>query len=60
MIGGRVTNVFTVLGAIATILSTYIVYYAYFKENSAEFSASGVGRLHEAAAKIVAPSGFVV
>ncbi|MES9993753.1 MAG: hypothetical protein ABW098_17525 [Candidatus Thiodiazotropha sp.] len=58
-IGTTVTNLFTVLGAIGTLLSTYIVYYAYFTETN-NLTSSGVSRIQEAAATIVAPKGFIV
>lgn len=58
-IGSTITNIFTVLGAIGTLLSTYIVYYAYFTDTN-NLSSSGVSRIQEAAASIVVPDGFVV
>lgn len=59
LFGNNVTNFFSIFGAIGTLLSTYTVYYAFFTD-SEDLSSTGISRIQEAAATVMAPSGFTV
>lgn len=57
--GTTVTNVFSILGAVATMFSTYIVAIAFFA-NSEDQDTVGIQRVQATAAKLIAPSDFIV
>lgn len=59
ILGEKVIGFFTIIGAIATIGSFALTYKAIAADKD-ELSSTGVNRIREAAANIVAPSGFTV
>ena len=59
LVGDKTANFFTVVGTLASVLTMSFPIYV-FNDDEANYTSSGVSKLQEAAAKIIAPSGFVV
>ncbi len=59
LVGDKSANFFTVVGTIVSMIGMSFPIYV-FNDDDANYTTSGVSKLQEAAAKIIAPSGFVV
>lgn len=59
LVGDKTANFFTVVGTIVSMIGMSFPIYV-FNDDDANYTTTGVSKLQEAAAKIIAPSGFVV
>lgn len=59
LVGDKSANFFTVVGTIVSMIGMSFPIYV-FNDDDANYTTTGVSKLQEAAAKIIAPSGFVV